>query len=293
MLALVIIDTVVVLLLAVLVAGLLRSHADILRALHQLGAGVGDPASPAAGDDGGAAAPGVAAPLHIGPPLPGERDNVSAPDISGVTPSGNARAIRLSGVAHPTLLAFLSSGCATCAGIWRELSDPAASGLPAEVRVVAVTKGPEFELSGEVSRLSPPGLLVVMSTEAWGDYEVPGSPFFVLVDGPAGRRLGEGVASRLAQVADLVRRARAEAGGERPPHGTGRDGGQNTRGRALAVGLDGKARESQNDRDLAAAGVLPGDRSLYPSRLDDLFGPGGPPGEAAGRRATAPEVERH
>ena len=38
----------VVLLLAVLVAGLLRSHADILKALHDMGAGIGDPSVPAA-----------------------------------------------------------------------------------------------------------------------------------------------------------------------------------------------------------------------------------------------------
>ena len=44
MVALAIVLSVVVLLLAVLVAGLLRSHADILKALHDLGVGVGEPA---------------------------------------------------------------------------------------------------------------------------------------------------------------------------------------------------------------------------------------------------------
>ena len=41
MVALAIALSAVVLLLAVLVAGLLRSHADILKALHDLGLGVG------------------------------------------------------------------------------------------------------------------------------------------------------------------------------------------------------------------------------------------------------------
>jgi hypothetical protein len=41
--AFVVVSTFVVLVLGVLVAGLLRSHADILRALHELGMGVGDP----------------------------------------------------------------------------------------------------------------------------------------------------------------------------------------------------------------------------------------------------------
>ena len=44
MVALAVVLSVVVVLLAVLVAGLLRSHADILRALHDLGVGVGEPA---------------------------------------------------------------------------------------------------------------------------------------------------------------------------------------------------------------------------------------------------------
>ena len=66
MLALVIVSTFVVLLLGILVAGLLRSHADILRSLHELGVGVGDPAA------AGAAAP-VAAPVTLAPPAPGPR----------------------------------------------------------------------------------------------------------------------------------------------------------------------------------------------------------------------------
>ena len=48
MVALVIVSTFVVLVLGILVAGLLRSHADILRALHELGAGVGDPSAASA-----------------------------------------------------------------------------------------------------------------------------------------------------------------------------------------------------------------------------------------------------
>ena len=46
-----------------------------------------------------------------------------------------------------------------------------------------------------------------MSTSAWADYEVPGAPFFVLVDGRRSRRIGEGIANTFPQVLDLVRRA--------------------------------------------------------------------------------------
>ena len=83
MVALAIVLSVVVVLLAVLVAGLLRSHADILKALHDLGVGVGEPGEsidPAAGHnhqglgDPAGASP-VRVPLTIGPPLPGERNS--------------------------------------------------------------------------------------------------------------------------------------------------------------------------------------------------------------------------
>ncbi|HLH27645.1 MAG TPA: hypothetical protein VKW77_01940, partial [Acidimicrobiales bacterium] len=166
-----------------------------------------------------------------------------------------------------TLLAFLSAGCATCGAFWSAFHRPAQVGFPAEVRLVVVTKGPEHESPQEVSALASQGLTVVMSSEAWTDYEVPGSPFFALVDGAGGRRIGEGVANHPAQVAELVRRALLDAGG----------GGAAPSGRR-SRGLDGPARERANDRELLTAGILPGDPSLYPSSLADLYEPGSAPG---------------
>ena len=94
MVAIVIVLSAVVLLLAVLVAGLLRSHADILKALHDLGVGVGDPTGADIhevghdhqADAGGGRTGPVAVPFTMGPPLPGERSVESTPTISGVTP---------------------------------------------------------------------------------------------------------------------------------------------------------------------------------------------------------------
>ncbi|HXX91155.1 MAG TPA: hypothetical protein VEI83_13135 [Acidimicrobiales bacterium] len=272
MLALVVTLTVVVVLLMVLVAGLLRSHADILRALHALGVGVGDPA----GRPGATGAPSGPTPVTIGPPLPPERRSTTAPAVAGVTPGGDARALAVSGVERYTLLAFLSSGCSTCQGLWRAFASPGTLALPEGVRLVVVTKGPELEIAGEVAAKAPPGLQVVMSTEAWSDYEVPGSPFFVLVDGAAGRRVGEGVANHFHQVADLIRRAMVDARG--PVEHT-----------ASTTHLDGPARESANDAALIRAGILPGDPSLYPRSLEDVFqgtavrGAGGSPYQGTGR----------
>jgi len=262
--ALVVVLVVVVVLLAVLVAGLLRSHADILKALHDLGVGVGEPSADgdSAHDHTAASGRPVPVPFTMGPQLPPERDSTSAPTIAGVTPDGGALAVAPAGSGGLTLLAFLSTGCSSCAGFWESFHDQAALGLPSAARLVVVTKGPEREIPGEVAALASPGLSVVMSSDAWTDYEVPGSPFFVLVDGTSGRRIGEGVANHFRQVAELVRRAEVDA----TAFDLGTRGGRD-------VGLDGPARESANDRELMEAGILPGDPSLYPTSLEDLYGP--------------------
>ena len=235
--------TFVVLLLAVLVAGLLRSHADILRALHSLGAGIGDPADDVSQHGVDTTRP---VPIRMGPSLPHERTSSAAPDIAGTTVHEDAIAVSTTSANH-TLLAFLSSGCATCAGFWDALRSPGDLGLPGDVRVVVVAKGPELEDVAVLRRLAPSAVDMVLSTQAWVDYEVPAAPFFALVDGASGRRVGEGLANTMAQVVELVRRAMDDR----------------TIVRA-AVSIDGPAREADNDELLRAAGILPGDPSLYP-----------------------------
>jgi hypothetical protein len=255
MVALVVVVTFVVLVLGVLVAGLLRSHADILRSLHELGVGVGDPALP----DGDAA---DAADTSLGPVLSGQAlVGAAVPDVAGVTPAGDARAVSVSNSDQLTLLAFLSSGCTTCSGFWRELQSPGHLGFPDRVRSVIVTKGPEYEMSSEVASKATGRIPVVMSTEAWLDYQVPGSPFFVLVDGSTGRRVGHGVANHVGQLVDLVRRAEQDANGAAAPQA----------GRRIGMRLDGPAREASADEVLLAAGIRPGDPSLYPKTLSDVF----------------------
>lgn len=250
MVALVIVSTFVVLVLGILVAGLLRSHADILRALHELGAGVGDPSAMAAAP---VSAPVTLAQPASSPPLG------AAPAIAGVTPSGDARAVAVDNSDHLTLLGFLSSGCTSCGAFWDALQDPGRLQLPDHTRVVIVTKGVDREVPSEVRARSTGRVPVVMSTDAWLDYQVPGSPFFVLVDGATGRKVGQGVASHVGQLAELVRRAEHD----RANVDTGRGRGDGS--------LDGPAREAAADDVLRAAGILPGDPSLYPRTLDDVF----------------------
>jgi hypothetical protein len=246
--ALVIVSTFVVLLLGILVAGLLRSHADILRSLHELGVGVGDPS----------AAPVASAPVTLATPASGSTLG-AALAVAGVTPTGDARAVAVDNSDDLTLLGFLSSGCTGCAAFWDALQDPGRLQLPDRTRVVIVTKGPDREVPSEVRSRTTGRVPVVMSTEAWLDYQVPGSPFFVLVDGATGRKVGQGVASHIGQLAELVRRAEHD----RSSPGGGRGRGEGS--------LGGPAREAAADEVLAAAGILPGDPSLYPRTLDDVF----------------------
>jgi hypothetical protein len=251
MVALVIVSTFVVLVLGVLVAGLLRSHADILRSLHELGVGVGDPSA--------SAAPPVAAPVALTTP-PASPPLGAAPPIAGLTPTGDARAVAVDNSDDLTLLGFLSSGCTGCAAFWDALQSPGRLQLPDRTRVVIVTKGPDREVPSEVLARTTGRIPVVMSTDAWLDYQVPGSPFFVLVDGATGRKVGQGVASHVGQLAELVRRAEHDRGHAGSDRGRGGEGS-----------LGGPAREAAADEVLAAAGILPGDPSLYPRTLDDVF----------------------
>jgi hypothetical protein len=226
--ALVVALAVAVGLLGLLVAGLLRSHAEILRRLHELGAGLDDEHQHGS------------APVSLqGTRLSGRGDR-PAFDLAGTTPDDEAVAYGVVGAGHPTLLAFLTSGCVTCEGFWGAFADPARRVLPGGTRLVVVTKGPEQESESRVRDLAGPGLPVVMSTEAWEQYDVPVAPYFVHVDGPAGEVRGEGAAQTWDQLVGLLERALADQ----------------------AAADDGEARA---DRALESAGILPGDPRLYPT----------------------------
>jgi hypothetical protein len=236
MTALVVVETVVLVLLVVIVTGLLRSHGEILRQLHALGAGL-DPDA-------------VDAPVVLRPRGDQARAGAGlgpAADISGRGLHDDAVTIPVVGVRHRTLLAFLSSGCLTCRGFWDAFGRPATLGLPADVRLVVVTKDAAEESVRSLRDLAAPDLAVVMSNGAWEQYSVPGSPYFTLVDGPAARVVGEGTGATWAQVQSLLVHA---TGDEDEPRGS-------TGGGAAAT-------EARIDLELLAHGIGPGDPSLYP-----------------------------
>lgn len=239
-------------LLTVLVAGLLRSHAEILRQLHTLGAGREDtvlPAQPSTGPDLDVGL-GVVQPGPAGTMVTGS----AARAISGTTPRDEAMLVNVSPAPHDTLVAFLSSGCLTCHGFWSVMSSGGDLGLPAGTRLVVVTRGADAESPSAIAALAPATLPVVLSTQAWEDYGVPGSPYFVLVDGASGRVVGEGSATTWEQVVRLA----GEGSGDRRVAHAG-----HVHGSVVDSG-DDRHREARADRELLAAGIAPGHESLYP-----------------------------
>jgi hypothetical protein len=281
-LTLVILQTIVLGLLTVLVIGLLRSHGDVLRRLHELGAGHPDgaaapgPAPDPAADIAGRLAPGVAPP---------KAELTRAVDVAGVNPRGGAVSVGLAGAGRLTMLAFLSSGCSTCAGFWQALREGrrlVVSGR--DVRVVVVTGAPEHEHPAAIGNLAGPELTVVMSGGAWADYAVPATPYFVLVDGERGV-IGEGSAAGWPQLAGLVERAVSDRGfvlveegaaATGPAAGTatgpiaGTATGPIAGPPAPVVDLrGGPAREDRVDAALLRAGIGPGDERLYQPPIEE------------------------
>ena len=254
MTAVVVVEGVVIAVLALLVVGLLRSHAEILKRLHDLGAGVDTDARPASTTPADGPRPGRDFQVMPQVPSPPDREGFGgAADIAGVAPKGDeAITVRVTGVEHDTIVAFLSSGCLTCQKFWDAFRKPRKLGLPAGTRLVVVTKGIDGESLTAVAQLAPHGIPTIMSTEAFADYDVPGSPYFVQVHGPTGRVRGEGTGPDWDQVSSLLSQA----------------SGDTQLSNALAGSVVPKPdadaeREARIDRELNDAGVPPGHASLY------------------------------
>ena len=197
---------VVVALLTLLVAGLLRSHAEILRALHHLGVDM----DPARTDDGTGVTTAVGAPTIRSSEVP-KRQSRSAVDVVGTTPEHDAVSIAVAGAQHLTLLAFLSSGCGSCLVFWDVFRDGGPVEVPGDARLVCVSKDAGEESVAVIRRLAPHDIPTVMSSKAWADYDVPVAPFFVLVGGESGEVIGEGAANEWGQVQSLLHTALDDA----------------------------------------------------------------------------------
>ena len=250
---------VAVALLGFLVVGLLRSNAELTRAMHSLGIDL-SPGSPTGA--------GVNTPVSLtARPTPARPDATDVPDVAGVSPTGDAVAIAVTGVRHDTLVAFLTSGCSTCRGIW-EVFKQGVPDVPGGARLVVVTRGPEAESPGAIEGLAGTHVPVVMSTDVWTGYDVPYAPYFVYVSGPGGRIVGEGAAATWDAVRSMVSNAVAD--------GTTNPVAHPDLSERWAKSAGDAAREERIDRELAAAGILPGDPRLTPTSITQPAGPPAP-----------------
>jgi hypothetical protein len=216
------------------ILALLRSHAEILRRVAALEASL-DP------DRAGAGMPRES---HLAAQS-GEPGG-AATKISGQTLAGAPVQLQFGAESQPTLLAFLGTGCHACGPLWDELRhEPVPT--PAGARLVVVTKGPERERLARLLKLAPAGADVVMSTQAWSDFSVSGTPHFILVKG--GEIAGRGSATSWTQITAFL----SDAEDDDRIH------------RARALGTESRA--DRAERALADAGIGPDDPSLFPSRV--------------------------
>ena len=227
MTALVVIEGLVILLLLILVAGLLRSHADILRKLDALGAG--ENSTP------------TARPSITQTPM--KTEPASLETISGPTPLGDVASVALTGSRGYVLVAFMSSGCKTCQTFWKAFRN--GMDMPrADIRPVLVTKGVEEESPSDIRKLAPLELTTIMSNDVWDAFRVPGTPYFQLIDARTGTVIGEGSAGSWPRLVEMLERSLGDAG-------------------MSEIRLSTKQRYQDTNQALGDAGIEPGDPSLY------------------------------
>ncbi len=229
-------------LLALLVFGLLRTHAQILRALDRAGISLDDEAGVSV-----AGAPGRIEDRDAS-------EQGAARDIVGSVPSGGPTKVAVTGVSHLTLLAFLSSGCRTCKRFWEAFAEPGLELPGGNTRLVIVGQDPAHDSESALAELVPSGVKAVLSSAAWEDYDVPGSPYFALVDGAGGRVVGAGSALEWDQLRDLLQQALDDAGLAGGPGSSGR----------VSAHRPARTRRRSADETLLSAGIGPGHPSLYP-----------------------------
>ncbi len=245
-------ETLLLAFLTLLVGGLLRSHAEISRRL-------------------------ASTPLQVSQPGSLPTSGVSeAVDVIGVDLEGHPARVSVHQPGTLSLLAFLSSGCGTCADFWREFREGRVPSMPGDPQVILVSKDRTEENHGKLRELAPTHLPVVMSTVTWEAYNVPMNPYFMLVDGSRGRIIGEGAASSWSQVLSLIGDALADYRGilSTPPAHGGIEAETESRsvtptgGPPLLVQREPSWRQENVDAILKAAGIGPG----HPSLHDPLWG---------------------
>lgn len=226
---------VVVFFLGMLVVGLLRANADILRRLESVGAGL--EGSSASSHDHGAIT------LTRKP-----ETAVSHRTIAGVTPDGEPLVASLASGTDPTLVAFLSTTCSTCTPFWEGLESSVMHFGGHRHRVVIVTLGESEESPTRAQSMRRGSVDVIMSSDGWSSFEVPGAPYFALIEATTGQVVGEGSAMTFESLTEFLTDA--------------------TNDQKWDLQNSAESEESRIDADLREAGILPGDPRLYPQKGD-------------------------
>ena len=143
--------------------------------------------------------------LRLGPRGALEMD-AEGPALGDVPPPAdvadlNGRLVRIGGPGKSQALLFVSPSCPLCRDVLPGLA-PAARGLAAYV----ITSASETEAVATYSDGSSPAP-VVASADLLADYEVPGTPFLVVLD-QRGAVTAKGTVNNLEQMEGLIDTAR-------------------------------------------------------------------------------------
>lgn len=183
------IETLLLCFVSLIVVGLLRSHAELLRRTERASERK-DSEFQMLG-------------LRRDQARNAEAAEIAHP-ISGVNANGEGVYLNPLAGTRSILLAFLTTGCLTCQDIWDELRDNGLERLPDRVDLAIVTKDVQTESPSRLRALAPPNVTVVMSSQAWGDYGVELSPYFVFVDVETGGIQSEGTGQSWSQICSLL-----------------------------------------------------------------------------------------
>ncbi len=131
-----------------------------------------------------------------GPPTREPLVGHPAPPVRGVSLAGSSATAP--GRPERAVLAFLTGSCSPCRDFWAPLARGESPGYP----VTVVTPSPSTESRRGLAGLAGETVAVVMSSEAWLAYAVPGAPWFAVVE--AGRVVGEGPAGSWEELVALA-----------------------------------------------------------------------------------------
>jgi hypothetical protein len=243
--------TVVVAVQTLFVLGLLRAHADLLGRVAALAERPPVPAPEPSRDE---MPEGVV-------PVPATVAQTTVSSIEGFDHELEPYRLAIGDVPEPYLLvAFLSTSCFSCLDIWRDVIEAGEGARTVaagddEAALVIVLKGREHENLGKavaLARETP--VPVALSGSAWSELEVPGSPYFALIDTAEQRVVGAGSAQSWEQLRSLASDGMLELAFAARPSSNG--GGY----RSII---------EREDDDLARAGIHPGHVSLTAPLLED------------------------